>query len=158
MRKASLFRSALAALLLSAAPALAQGAGRDSAAQMRQWAEDTARDYLQAWSAGGDAVPFDVRDFYGPRVSFFGRTVDRGGLYAEKRRFARRWPVRRYQHRPGTMSVSCAVESQPVWCARSSTGRRRRPRAARFRGARPASSSASGSRGRDLWYCSSVGA
>ena len=112
MRTAPLFRSALAALLLSAAPALAQGAGRGSAAQMRQWAEETAYAYLQAWSEGGNAVPFDVSDFYGPRVSFFGRTVDRGGLYAEKRRFARRWPVRRYEHRPGTMSVSCTVENQ----------------------------------------------
>lgn len=113
MRKAPLLRSLLALCLLSAAPALAQGGPRESsAAQMRQWAEDTAYAYLQAWSAGGDAVPFDVRDFYGPRVSFFGRTVDRSGLYAEKRRFARRWPVRRYQHRPGTMTVSCTVENQ----------------------------------------------
>ena len=113
MRQALFLSSALAAFLLSAAPALAQGGPRaNSAALMRQWAQDTAYAYLQAWSAGGDAVPFDVRDFYGPRVSFFGRTVDRSGLYAEKRRFARRWPVRRYEHRPGTMTVSCTAESQ----------------------------------------------
>jgi hypothetical protein len=116
MPTASLVRPALAALaLLSAAPAaLAQSAParENTAALMRQWAEDTAYAYLEAWSSSGRAAANDVRDIYGPRVSFYGRFVDRSGLYAEKRRFARRWPVRRYEHRPGTMTVSCTVQNQ----------------------------------------------
>lgn len=106
-------RSALALLaLLAAGPtgALAQNAGSRDGASLRRAAEDTAYAYLEAFSSGGPAaVAEDVRDFYGPRVSFYGRFVDRTGLSAEKRRFARRWPVRRYEHRPGTMSVSCTV-------------------------------------------------
>lgn len=116
MPTASLVRPALAVLaLLSAAPAaLAQPAParENTAALMRQWAEDTAYAYLEAWSSSGRAAANDVRDIYGPRVSFYGRFVDRSGLYAEKRRFARRWPVRRYEHRPGTMTVSCTVQNQ----------------------------------------------
>ena len=116
MPKAPLIRPALAAVaLLSGAPAaFAQGgpARENSAGLMRQWAEDTAYSYLEAWSSGGGAAVSEVRDIYGPRVSFYGRFVDRSGLYAEKRRFARRWPVRRYEHRPGTMTVSCTVQTQ----------------------------------------------
>ena len=96
MPKASLIRPALAAVaLLSGAPAaFAQGgpARENSAGLMRQWAEDTAYSYLEAWSSSGGAAASEVRDIYGPRVSFYGRFVDRSGLYVEKRRFARSGP------------------------------------------------------------------
>jgi hypothetical protein len=76
MPTASLVRPALAVLaLLSAAPAaLAQPAParENTAALMRQWAEDTAYAYLEAWSSSGRAAANDVRDIYGPRVSFYG--------------------------------------------------------------------------------------
>lgn len=116
MFKAAPIRPALAllAFLAGTATVLAQGASsrENAAASLRRSAEDTAFAYLEAWSTSGGAAAEDVRDFYGPRVSFYGRFIDRSGLYAEKRRFARRWPVRRYEHRPGTMTVSCAVETK----------------------------------------------
>ena len=116
MFKAAPIRPALVllAVLAGATAAHAQGSSsRTSAdASLRRSAEDTAFAYLEAWSTSGGAVSGDVQDFYGPRVSFYGRFVDRSGLYAEKRRFARRWPIRRYEHRPGTMTVSCVPETK----------------------------------------------
>jgi hypothetical protein len=65
-----------------------------------------AESYLDSWSADGhDAA--DVRRLYGHRVNFFGRSVDQQELLAQKRRFAQRWPVRNYRHRPGSLDVRC---------------------------------------------------
>lgn len=65
--------------------------------------------YLQVWSSNGAAAVESVRRTYMPAVAFYGRTYTHRQLVAEKRRAIRRWPVRRYAHRPGTMHIACDV-------------------------------------------------
>lgn len=91
---------------------------------------DITRDYLHTWSTDARAALADVRRLYAERVSFYGRTVTQQQLIAEKARFIRRWPVRHYAVRPGTMQVSCdaktrrcLVRSVIDWRAESSTRR-----------------------------------
>ncbi len=49
--------------------------------------------------------------FYGSQVRFHGRTMSLSALMAEKRRFARRWPERRYEPQ-GEPRVSCNAATQ----------------------------------------------
>lgn len=79
---------------------------------MRQWAEDIAFTYLQGWSSGNAQALADVQALYGPRVNFYGRFIDRQALFSHKRSFGQRWPIRRYEHRPGTMSIRCDARTQ----------------------------------------------
>jgi hypothetical protein len=70
-------------------------------------AEDLARRYLDFWSAPNEVALETTPDFYAGRVAFHGRMLSIGALLDEKRRFVRRWPERRYRHRPGTARVAC---------------------------------------------------
>jgi len=85
---------------LAIAPAAAQE-------DLRGRAEALAYRYLEGWSSGNPQALADVQALYGERVNFYGRTITRAALFAEKRRFGRRWPIRDYRHRPGTMNVTC---------------------------------------------------
>jgi hypothetical protein len=76
-------------------------------AAMGDRSADIANSYLRLWSSSNEAALADVHEIYAPRVKFFGRGMDRRSLAAEKKRFVRRWPVRTYTHRPGTMRVQC---------------------------------------------------
>jgi hypothetical protein len=73
--------------------------------------EDVARNlavaYLDAWSSPNEEAIAATADFYAPVVTFHGRVLDLRALLAEKRRFARRWPARRYVPRPETLGVGC---------------------------------------------------
>lgn len=102
-------------LSLAAAPgALAQGAGPPGGelAFMRQESARIAGLYLRRWSAGNGPALSDVGAVYGPRVNFYGRFMSQRGLFDEKRRFGRRWPLRHYAHRPGTMRVTCEAQTR----------------------------------------------
>src|SRR4051794_40278894 len=59
--------------------------------------------YLQVWSSDGATAIRSVPDLYERRVTFYGQQYTHHQLMAEKRRAIRRWPVRRYAHRPGTL-------------------------------------------------------
>jgi hypothetical protein len=116
MRKLVLAGPALALVSMVAATpeALAQragGPGGDVGA-MRQEAARIAQVYLRRWSSGNATALSDVGLVYAPRVSFYGRFVNQAGLFNEKRRFGQRWPIRRYEHRPGSMRVSCEAGSR----------------------------------------------
>jgi len=71
-----------------------------------------ANRYLRLWSSSNQAALADVHLIYAPQVKFFGRRMDRRSLAAEKMRFVRRWPIRTYAHRPGTMRVQCNPNAQ----------------------------------------------
>jgi hypothetical protein len=100
------------AACLALAPAAAQSQSRRDAAELRDRAERLAYRYLEGWSSGNAQALADVQALYGPRVNFYGRVIGRQALFDEKRRFGRRWPVRSYEHRPGTLKVSCETSSQ----------------------------------------------
>lgn len=88
-------------------PACAQTAPAQDLAGMGDRSADLANSYLRLWSSSNEAALADVHEIYAPRVKFFGRGMDRRSLAAEKKRFVRRWPIRTYTHRPGTMRVQC---------------------------------------------------
>jgi hypothetical protein len=83
----------------------------NAVALMREWAEDVAYAYLDAWSQENRIALSGLDELYAPRVTFFGRSIGKSTMSAEKRRFADRWPVRRYEHRPGTLIIDCDVEA-----------------------------------------------
>jgi hypothetical protein len=97
---------ALAALCLTGTASLAQAQQAD-VATMRDLSADLANSYLRIWSSSDEAALQDVHEVYAPRVNFYGRMLDKRGITAEKMRFVRRWPIRRYSLRPGTTHVNC---------------------------------------------------
>ena len=104
-----LFAAAILGPGLHAAP---RAGGDNETGLMRQWSEDLAYTYLEGWSSGNAQALADVQALYGPRVNFYGRFIDRATLFRQKRSFGQRWPVRRYEHRPGTMNIRCDARSQ----------------------------------------------
>ncbi len=70
-------------------------------------AQQLAVGYLDSVSAPNGAMLAAAPRFYGSRVRFHGRTMSIGALVAEKRRFVRRWPERRYTPQDGTMRTAC---------------------------------------------------
>ena len=111
MRRTIFIIAALASLGMPAvagqAFAQADRRGGVSLATMHRWSEQIAHTYLQRWSSGDARALADVPALYGPRVSFYGQFINQKSLFDQKRRFGRRWPIRRYEHRPGTMRVTC---------------------------------------------------
>ena len=107
-------RSLKPALVLAAALATLSGgaAAQPGMEGMRRRAEALAYRYLEGWSSGNAQALADVQGLYGPKVNFYGKFIDRRGLFAQKRGFGRRWPIRRYVHRPGTMRVTCDAATQ----------------------------------------------
>lgn len=77
--------------------------------RMHELSHDLTTSYLQLWSTSNEAALADVGQIYDRRIRFYGRMVDRRALWNEKRQFTRRWPVRTYAHRPGTMRTDCDV-------------------------------------------------
>ena len=83
--------------------------------------EDAARhlafDYLNLWSAPNQVTLESASSFYGPTVTFHGRTRTLASVVAEKRRFVERWPNRIYHHRPETTQVLCEADGAhcTVW-------------------------------------------
>lgn len=73
---------------------------------------DLTRAYLHTWSTNSRAALADVPRIYAPRVNFYGRVVTHDALRREKAQFVRRWPIRHYSLRPGTMRVACETESR----------------------------------------------
>jgi hypothetical protein len=77
------------------------------------WAVTARRlslDYLDSVSAPNGAMLASAPRFYGGPVRFHGRMMSLGALLAEKRRFARRWPERRYEPQ-GEPRVACDGQS-----------------------------------------------
>jgi len=73
---------------------------------------DLTRSYLHTWSTNGRAALADVPRLYAPQVSFYGRLLNHDALTREKAQFLRRWPIRHYALRPGTMRVTCDAQGQ----------------------------------------------
>src|SRR6185295_8025078 len=98
-----MWRRSLALTVALATSLAAGGAAAEEAdmARMHRRAEALAQRYLVGWSSG------NVQALDGPRVNFYGKFIDQRSLFAQKRSFGQRWPIRRYTHRPGTMQVTC---------------------------------------------------
>jgi hypothetical protein len=81
-------------------------------------------DYNQSWSQGNETALFEVMEFYGETVQFYGKPYSTAQLLAEKRAFAERWPERFYTVDGDSVSVSCQTDfclakGNVRWLARS---------------------------------------
>lgn len=99
-------------LLLPISVVSAAASAQSSDAALRRVSADLTTSYLETWSTPQAASPAYVARVYAPRIRFYGRDLDRTGLVDEKRRFVRRWPMRRYALRPGTVRVTCDERSR----------------------------------------------
>ncbi|WP_375462663.1 hypothetical protein [uncultured Methylobacterium sp.] len=98
------------------APPIVPRAAREGAADPRfpGWAgraQALASDYLAVFSAPNGAMVADAPRFYGARLRFHGRMMTLPALIAEKRRFAQRWPERRYAPRASRTACNAAIET-----------------------------------------------
>ncbi|WP_336488651.1 hypothetical protein [Methylobacterium nigriterrae] len=91
-------------------PTPAPMAPRQAEGRVADWAGAAQRfvdDYLDSVSAPGDVMVGSTPSLYAERVRFHGRTLSLAAIMAEKRRFVRRWPERRYAVQPGTTRTAC---------------------------------------------------
>ena len=91
------------------APPPARMARSEPDPRFTDWAVTARRlslDYLDSVSAPNGAMLASAPRFYGSTVRFHGRVMTTGALLAEKQRFARRWPERRYEPQ-GEPRVAC---------------------------------------------------
>ncbi len=70
-------------------------------------AQSLSEDYLDAVSSPGEGMVAAAPRFYAERVRFHGRTLSLAALMAEKRRFVRRWPERRYVAQGDSVRTAC---------------------------------------------------
>ncbi len=98
----------VALLLLTSVPgrASAQNADRASKAD----AERAVQGYLALWSSSGDISEASVSRFYAPRVIYYGKAFTRAQVLADKRAYARQWPVRVYREVPGSFAARCNAD------------------------------------------------
>jgi len=125
MRRLLFITAVLVLISATASPSRAQLGETHAMASMQQRSADLARSYLQTWSSNARAALDQVPQLYAPRVRFYGRVLDRDRLMREKAAFLRRWPIRRYAHRPGTMQVSCDALSTMSGPVRDRLARRK---------------------------------
>jgi hypothetical protein len=87
--------------------------------EMKERTAFIANRYLQIWSSSNASPVAGVPYMYGRTVQFYGKPYTQADLQAEKQRAISQWPVRHYEHRPGTMQVICNASARK--CAARST-------------------------------------
>ncbi|KQT58634.1 hypothetical protein ASG52_21100 [Methylobacterium sp. Leaf456] len=93
------------------APAMARSEPDPRFSEWAGTAQRLSEAYLDSVSSPGDGMATAAPRFYGSQVRFHGRMMSLSALMAEKRRFARRWPERRYEPE-GEPRVSCNAATQ----------------------------------------------
>ena len=127
LKEGTLRRLSLTTLVSVIVGLCAGAASAEVGSSLAHRSADLTRSYLHTWSTNGRAALADVPRLYAPQVSFYGRLLNHDALIREKAQFLRRWPIRHYALRPGTMRVTCdapgqrcAVRSIIDWRAASS--------------------------------------
>jgi hypothetical protein len=127
MKRAWTISLAGAAWLALAGAALAQ-AGREDRAPQDPAAKLHA--YVQVWSRDGGVTPATMREFYAPRVIYYGKAMSREQALRDKLNYIRAWPARTYSIQPGSATTRCTpqglCEARAVllWDRTSRAGRR----------------------------------
>ncbi|MGO4909823.1 hypothetical protein ACEN2J_15980 [Pseudorhodobacter sp. W20_MBD10_FR17] len=76
------------------------------------------------WSLPNEQALPRLAAYYAPGVDFFGKSMSHAEVMADKKAFAKRWPIRDYLVEPGSVrmdcsSEGCAIESTIAWVAAS---------------------------------------
>jgi hypothetical protein len=97
-----------------------------SAQQIEKNVAEAIQDFLAAWSSTGAGDLNDQKrqsDFLGKlntvytdTVNYYGKTLPKNSVVADKQAFMQRWPRRDYRIRPGTLSVKCKSGTQITLC------------------------------------------
>ena len=98
----------LATTLLTMIAAGAQAQDTDGASKAD--AERALQSYLALWSSESDVSKAAVSRFYAPRVVYYGKAFTRAQVLADKRAYARNWPVRHYREVPGSFAAHCNAD------------------------------------------------
>jgi hypothetical protein len=72
-------------------------------------AERLVSQFFASWSNPSDPDGLQMWRFYGPMVNFYGKQISLAELMDTKEQFARRWPVRTYSVRDGSLRISCSA-------------------------------------------------
>ena len=72
--------------------------------------EGAIQAYLALWSHNGDITAAAVSRFYAPDVVYYGKRLTRAQVLADKLRYIRAWPVRRYTEVPGSIQAHCNAD------------------------------------------------
>lgn len=92
--------------------------------------------YYEAWSRGNAEALIFMDRAYSETISFYGKPKSRIFVVDEKVKFVMRWPVRAYNVKPGTATVSCgtycAVVGVVDWYAKRDVGETISSGSARF--------------------------
>ncbi|MDB5594573.1 MAG: exported protein of unknown function [Hyphomicrobiales bacterium] len=114
---------ALVLATLAAAPMQAQ-------AQAQDWAQQQVDRYVRVWSTNEGVNRDSMREFYADRVVYYGRSMTREQVFADKLRYIAHWPQREYRMVPGTVSAKCDSAHEVCratgvmrWSRTSNTGR-----------------------------------
>jgi hypothetical protein len=68
---------------------------------------DFVKTYFQRWSSSNTEALTYFGDVFPNQVTYFNKTLDHTALMNVKRRFAERWPERRFQERADSLNVTC---------------------------------------------------
>jgi hypothetical protein len=69
--------------------------------------ETAIQSYLAMWSRDSDINAASVDRFYAPEVDYYGKHLSRAAVLADKLRYIRAWPQRRYTEVPGSIQARC---------------------------------------------------
>ncbi len=84
-------------MALLAAPMTASAAGDDG----------VVAQFFAIWDRNAAVTPEAVHALYAREVDYYGETLTADQVFANKQRFIRRWPDRRYAVVPGTVAKGC---------------------------------------------------
>jgi len=91
-----------AVLMLAVSPAVAQdGALNESGVEKR------LRDYVRVWESDERVGPAAMQAYYADQVIYYGKSMSRRGVLADKIRFIRTYPSRSYDIAPGSVRTQC---------------------------------------------------
>jgi hypothetical protein len=92
----------------AAAPAGALAQGADALDPNQ--AEQRLRAYVQVWESDERVAPRAMREYYADRVIYYGKRMTRREVLADKLRFIRAYPQRRYDIAPDSLRTDCDVD------------------------------------------------
>lgn len=98
------FAPLAAAIMFAVSPAIAQQAGALEPAAV----EKRLRDYVRVWESDERVGPAAMQAYYADRVIYYGKSMSRRGVLADKIRFIRAYPSRSYDIAPGSVRTQCA--------------------------------------------------
>lgn len=100
-------RIVLLAALLSGAVHPAQAQLESVPGRTRDWAQKQIENFVEVWSRDEGVTRAAVERLYAPRVVYYGKSMSREAILADKRAYIAHWPQRRYEIVPGSVDISC---------------------------------------------------